>query len=61
MSPLWGRFFWDSGLLLNFYTHVAPLGLGFFGIPVFYTHVAPLGLRAFTRECYLLKELFRRG
>ena len=42
-------------------THVAPLGLGFFGIPVFYTHAAPLGLRTFTRECYLWKELFRQG
>ena len=45
----------------NFYQHVAPLGLGFFGIPVFYTHAAPLGLRTFTRECYLWKELFRQG
>ena len=55
----------DNGTLssntLDFYTRVAPLGLGFFGIPVFYTHAAPLGLRTFTRECYLWKELFRQG
>ena len=50
-----------SSNTLDFYTRVAPLGLGFFGIPVFYTHAAPLGLRTFTRECYLWKELFRPG
>ena len=36
----------DNGALssntLDFYTRVAPLGLGFFGIPVFYTHAGSL-------------------
>ena len=50
-----------SSNTLDFYTRVAPLGLGFFGIPVFYTHAAPPGLRSFTRECYLWNELFRQG
>ena len=50
-----------SSNTLDFYTRVAPLGLGFLGIPVFYTPAAPLGLKTFTRECYLWKELFRQG
>ena len=50
-----------SSNTLDFYAHVAPLGLGFVRDSGFYTHAAPLGLRTFTRECYLWKELFRQG
>ena len=34
---------------LDFYTRVAPLGLGFFGIPVFYTHAGSLSPFLFGR------------